>query len=677
MQNQSQQWRGGRRGAPGSARPAASPENAPLARREPSVEGAPAPARREQVQKWYATPPSRSRKQQMKILERQRNEQMQVKASEGAGSPNGGNFGEKSDSATDGVDSENVEDVEGEEDLCLVCCEPLRERSIGMCNHGVACALCTARMRLLLGDFRCIMCKTELEKVFVTDDANKAFGDFQVYGDMVGPGLVVDSASGMIYDEKTAGEALKEVNEVQKLNCGVEGCLSPGPFPDFNKLRSHLDSEHNLTLCKLCWENRDVFPMEQLRLTKGEHDKHCTRGIDGTAFKGHPSCRFCKQRFYDNDALYDHLKTRHEMCHICQKQGRQYEYYRNYSDLYRHWQKAHFVCTEKECVEAKFNVFSSEVELRGHIISNHPHVRVNRSVPVQFSIKRRGADGSGFEDDGANVQGGGEISGPDSSEVERFDFHYFPGSQIPNGMTVTTALPNTADTAVLSSDAFPELHGSDSATAISRSSVPGRTGYSSRVGMTSAGTLQDPEQFPTLGAGTGSALAATAVPGSRQNFMLALGKKNQRNAPRTHVYRGFQSRDEQDRNAIRMNTMSGCAPQPSSQLERTQTPPQTLHDMHAPRQSTIRGSIAGNAVQQLPADDFPALPNSKQTVEAAWNGVETAPKPKKAGGAANARWDAMQAKSSGKPKQVSLSGKPKPANRKNKKGKQDDLFFFG
>lgn len=41
--------------------------------------------------------------------------------------------------------------------------------------------------------------------------------------------------------------------------------------------------------------------------------------IEQSGFKGHPECEFCRKRFYDSDALYQHCKEAHERCFICDR----------------------------------------------------------------------------------------------------------------------------------------------------------------------------------------------------------------------------------------------------------------------------------------------------------------------------------------------------------------------
>lgn len=53
---------------------------------------------------------------------------------------------------------------------------------------------------------------------------------------------------------------------------------------------------------------------------------------DDTSHRGHPLCKFCDERYLDNDELLKHLRRDHYFCHFCDSEGAQ-DYYR--------WEWAH------------------------------------------------------------------------------------------------------------------------------------------------------------------------------------------------------------------------------------------------------------------------------------------------------------------------------------------------
>jgi len=131
----------------------------------------------------------------------------------------------------------------------------------------------------------------------------------------------------------------------------------------------------------LCTRNKKVFTHEHELFTFNELKKHQKFGddnpgsVDQSGFKGHPECGFCRQRFYGDDELYTHCRDKHERCHICDRrnEGRQQQYYVNYDSLELHFRKDHFLCPDQECLEKKFVVFDSEMDLKAHQLEAHPN----------------------------------------------------------------------------------------------------------------------------------------------------------------------------------------------------------------------------------------------------------------------------------------------------------------
>uniref|UniRef100_A0A0E0JGF0 C2H2-type domain-containing protein n=1 Tax=Oryza punctata TaxID=4537 RepID=A0A0E0JGF0_ORYPU len=100
-----------------------------------------------------------------------------------------------------------------------------------------------------------------------------------------------------------------------------------------DQLKGHLLNRHGLYMCDLCLEGRKVFICEQKLYTMSQLNQHIKSGdseVDGSeverrGFGGHPM----------------------------QHSG-QYDYFRNYDDLEMHFQRDHFLCEDKGCLEKKF-----------------------------------------------------------------------------------------------------------------------------------------------------------------------------------------------------------------------------------------------------------------------------------------------------------------------------------
>lgn len=131
-------------------------------------------------------------------------------------------------------------------------------------------------------------------------------------------------------------------------------------------------------MCDLCTRNKRVFTHEHELFGDRELEKHMRHGddkpgtADQTGFKGHPLCGFCGERFYDDDKLYEHCRMKHERCFLCDRRdSRHPHYYLNYDALEDHFKKDHFLCSDRECMEKKFVVFDTELDLQAHQLSEH------------------------------------------------------------------------------------------------------------------------------------------------------------------------------------------------------------------------------------------------------------------------------------------------------------------
>ena len=124
-----------------------------------------------------------------------------------------------------------------------------------------------------------------------------------------------------------------------------------------------------------------MFTHEHELFTIPELKKHEKFGddnpgaVDQSGFRGHPECGFCKQRFYGDDELYTHCRDKHERCHICDRRnsGREQQYYVDYNALELHFRKDHFLCADQDCLDKKFVVFESEMDLKAHQLESHPN----------------------------------------------------------------------------------------------------------------------------------------------------------------------------------------------------------------------------------------------------------------------------------------------------------------
>ncbi|KAH0259093.1 hypothetical protein KCU71_g21306, partial [Aureobasidium melanogenum] len=264
--------------------------------------------------------------------------------------------------------TQDGDDVEAE--VCFICASPVVHQSVAPCNHRT-CHICSLRLRALYKTKTCAHCRTSAEEVIFTDDANKRFEDYNAQEFAHN-----DDNLGIHYESQ---DIFEDTVLLLRYNCPDPSCDAAClGWPDLHR---HVKSVHHKQMCDLCTRNKKVFTHEHDLFTPQELRRHEKHGDDipgaenQSGFKGHPECGFCRQRFYGDDELFSHCRDRHERCHLCDRRdgGRQPQYYIDYNALEVHFRKDHFVCPDQECLEKKFVVFDSEMDLKAHQLEAHPN----------------------------------------------------------------------------------------------------------------------------------------------------------------------------------------------------------------------------------------------------------------------------------------------------------------
>jgi hypothetical protein len=225
-------------------------------------------------------------------------------------------------------------------------------------------------LRALYKTKTCAHCRTHADHVIFTDDPTKLFEEFPS-----GPLYKSDDNLGIRFEN---AEIFEDSVLLLRYNCPDSDCdVACLGWPDLHR---HVKTVHQKVMCDLCTRNKKVFTHEHELFTYKELQKHQRFGddnpgsIDQSGFRGHPECGFCRLRFYGDDELYTHCRDKHERCHICDRQneGRQQQYFVDYNSLEVHFRKDHFLCPDRECLEKKFVVFDSEMDLKAHQLEAHP-----------------------------------------------------------------------------------------------------------------------------------------------------------------------------------------------------------------------------------------------------------------------------------------------------------------
>lgn len=349
------------------------------------------------------------------------------------------------------------DDEAPEHQYCLICYTSNlhQERGITPCGHDSVCASCHLRLRSLLTDNKCPICKASNEQIIIDNDPDpdidqhKSFDQYEKWGEDIGPKYTYRPDVGMFFP---VSYYHSNVTPLFALSCNAGKCQftndssesnSPGTY---KALASHLSTAHNppLQICDLCITHKRDFISRLPRFTSHQlniHNKHGDEGSgahknasgSGKANKGHPLCQFCQPlRFYDLYELHKHLNKDHYECHVCKKIEKPLQFFKDYNKLNLHFDREHYLCRFPECLAARFVVFPNEIDLKAHERDMHGLVSGGSTkIQMEFRVRGSGRDGSGH-----GQQGGGQMQQVPNME-EDFGFGLDGGVFVPESLDDT------------------------------------------------------------------------------------------------------------------------------------------------------------------------------------------------------------------------------------------------
>ncbi|XP_029413604.1 E3 ubiquitin-protein ligase ZNF598 isoform X2 [Nannospalax galili] len=285
---------------------------------------------------------------------------------------------------------------------CVLCCGDLEATALGRCDHPV-CYRCSTKMRVLCEQRYCAVCREELRQV--------------VFGKKL-PVFAMIPIHQLQHEKKydiyfADGKVFALYRQLLQHEC--PRCPQLPPFSLFGDLEQHMRKQHELFCCKLCLKHLKIFTYERKWYSRKDLARHRMQGDpDDTSHRGHPLCKFCDERYLDNDELLKHLRRDHYFCHFCDSDGAQ-DYYSDYAYLREHFREKHFLCEEGRCSTEQFtHAFRTEIDLKAHKTACHSRSRAearqNRQIDLQFSFAPRHSRRSE-----------GVVSGEDYEEVDRYN----------------------------------------------------------------------------------------------------------------------------------------------------------------------------------------------------------------------------------------------------------------
>ncbi|KAM8777719.1 E3 ubiquitin-protein ligase ZNF598 isoform 1-T1 [Rhynchonycteris naso] len=291
---------------------------------------------------------------------------------------------------------------------CVLCCGDLEATALGRCDHPV-CYRCSTKMRVLCEQRYCAVCREELRQV-VFGKKLPAFATIPIHQLQHEKKYDIYFADGKVF-------ALYR----QLLQHECPRCPELPPFGLFGDLEQHMRKQHELFCCKLCLKHLKIFTYERKWYSRKDLARHRMQGDpDDTSHRGHPLCKFCDERYLDNDELLKHLRRDHYFCHFCDSDGAQ-DYYSDYAYLREHFREKHFLCEEGRCSTEQFtHAFRTEIDLKAHKTACHSRSRAearqNRQIDLQFSYTPRHSR----RNEGCMLATG-IVSGEDYEEVDRYN----------------------------------------------------------------------------------------------------------------------------------------------------------------------------------------------------------------------------------------------------------------
>ncbi|KAM3598757.1 uncharacterized protein V6R79_022216 [Siganus canaliculatus] len=264
---------------------------------------------------------------------------------------------------------------------CVLCCQEVDIFALGKCDHPV-CYRCSTKMRVLCDQKYCAVCREELDKVvFVTKPEAFSCLPYQQFH--------CEKKYDIYFSDEKIYAQYRHLLSPECLRCP-----EPKIFSKYEELEYHMRKQHELFCCKLCSKHLKIFSYERKWYNRKELAQHRTHGDpDDTSHRGHPLCKFCDDRYLDNDELLKHLRRDHYFCHFCDADGSQ-EYYSDYKYLSEHFRESHYLCEEGRCATEQFtHAFRTEIDYKAHKASAHSknraEARQNRHIDLQFNYAPR------------------------------------------------------------------------------------------------------------------------------------------------------------------------------------------------------------------------------------------------------------------------------------------------
>lgn len=122
---------------------------------------------------------------------------------------------------------------------CILCYNPIKYFLMGKCEHKNVCSQCSLRMRLILGEKACSICKGVSEEVVLSSNIDLDWEDFE---DEIKRHEIKDRYDSSLYyeDEKARAEGMR----LRVLTCPIRNCGDKKRYGSVDLLRMHMETQH-------------------------------------------------------------------------------------------------------------------------------------------------------------------------------------------------------------------------------------------------------------------------------------------------------------------------------------------------------------------------------------------------------------------------------------------------
>eukprot|EP00835_Amoeboradix_gromovi_P000007 NODE_1_length_95616_cov_0.657642.p7 type:complete len:550 gc:universal NODE_1_length_95616_cov_0.657642:80876-79227(-) len=298
--------------------------------------------------------------------------------------------------------------------VCPICSHPFLYNARMSCDHEM-CSVCALRMFLLFKSTDCVYCKKPISYIIIGSKGSTS--DLNVYP--------YAHQKWQIYYK--SNDAYFHVMNLLGFSCPVPGCtkkwntylyFTPAvrnkpitggiiehvkytkqTYAAFEELKNHLTQHDNIKngykYCEICIRESkkfiselNIYPSDLLASHIKTGDKlflqstvnnsdeitvditHSNNVVNPLInFTGHPLCKFCSQRFVNDEYLKHHMKQRHEECSLCKQSGKSL-WFKNLNELKKHYKEDHIAC--EYCINTDGLLgFATELDYLSHLSASH------------------------------------------------------------------------------------------------------------------------------------------------------------------------------------------------------------------------------------------------------------------------------------------------------------------